>query len=106
MAKTEKSVDGIIEKLALITDATQSIFPEGKTAIMFELNSDDFKKVLSNFRQMDQGHKRFKIDLSGVEMYFMLEGEYETPVINEQPVKKNLFKRLFPFISSKFSVKN
>jgi len=44
--------------------------------------------------------------LSGVEMYFMLEGEYETPVINEQPVKKNLFKRLFPFISSKFSVKN
>ena len=28
MAETEKNVNGIMEKLALITDATQSMFPK------------------------------------------------------------------------------
>lgn len=106
MSETKENVVGIMEKLALVSDASQSIFPDGKTAILFELNNEDFKKVLGNFRQMDQGHKKFKIDLSGVEMVFILEGEYENPETNEPPVKQSLFRRLFPFISRKSSIKN
>ena len=73
MAEDKKSVDGIIEKLALITDATQTLFPNGKSVIIFELNYDDYKKVQSNFRQIDSGYKQFKIDLSDVEVIFILE---------------------------------
>ena len=73
MAKDQKSVDGIIEKLALITDATQTLFPNGKSAVIFELNYEDYKKVQSNFRQVDSGYEQFKIDLSDVEVIFILE---------------------------------
>ena len=104
MAETEKNVIGVMEKLALISDAATSIFPKGKSAILFELNEKDFKKVLGHFRQIDQGHKKFKIDMSGVEMVFILEGEYEEPKVNEEPVKKSFIKRLFPFIGRKSSI--
>ena len=36
MDENKKSIDGIIEKLALITDSTQALFPEGKSALIFE----------------------------------------------------------------------
>ena len=71
MAETEENVIGIMEKLALISDATLSMFPEGKSAMLLELNEEDFKKVLGHFRKIDQGHKKFKIDMSGVEMVFI-----------------------------------
>jgi hypothetical protein len=105
MAETEENVIGIMEKLALISDATLSMFPEGKSAMLFELNEEDFKKVLGHFRKIDQGHKKFKIDMSGVEMVFILEGhQYEDPKPSEKPVKKHFIKRLFPFIGGKSSI--
>jgi hypothetical protein len=42
-------------------------------AIVFELKRKDFKKVQTNFRQMDHSHKQFKIDISGVEFIFLLD---------------------------------
>ncbi len=104
MAETEKNVNGIMEKLALITDATQSMFPKGKSVIVFELNEGDFKEVLGNFRQLDQGHKKFKIDISGVEVVFILEDQYNDSKINVTPVKRSFIERLFPFIGRKSSI--
>ena len=37
MAENKESIDGIIEKLALITDASQSLFTDGKMVIVFVL---------------------------------------------------------------------
>ena len=45
MAENKESIDGIIEKLALITDASQTLFPDGKMVIVFELKLKDFKRV-------------------------------------------------------------
>ena len=73
MEENYKSIDGVIEKLALISDAVESLFPEGKSAVVFKLDDDDFKKVQNNFREIDRGHKMFKIDISGVEFIFLLE---------------------------------
>lgn len=73
MAENQKSIDGIIEKLALIAEASDDLFPNGKMAIVFELKRKDFKKVQTNFRQMDHSHKQFKIDISGVEFIFLLD---------------------------------
>jgi len=73
MEENYKSVDGIIEKLALISDAVDSLFPEGRSAVVFALNEEDFKKVQDNFREVDRGHKHFKIDISGTEFIFLQE---------------------------------
>ena len=73
MEENKESVVGILEQLAVITDATQVLFPQGKTIMVFELNREDFKRVQGNFRGIDQYHNKFSIDISGVELVFILE---------------------------------
>jgi hypothetical protein len=73
MGETKTSIDGIIEKLAIIAEASDDLFPDGRKAIVFELKLNDFKKVQNNFRQVDHSHKQFKIDISGVEFIFLLD---------------------------------
>lgn len=73
MAEVEKSIDGIIEKLALVADGLQTLFPEGVMAVAMELKYDDYKKVQSNFREVDREFKQFKIDMSGIEFMFLLK---------------------------------
>jgi hypothetical protein len=100
MDENQKSIDGIIEKLALITEATENIFPNGKTVMIFELGQDDFKRVQNNFRTIDRTHNQFKINISGTEFIFLekslideISTISETP---EQPVvrKDTFFGRL------------
>ena len=73
MEENYKSIDGVIDKLALVSDALESLFPDGKSAVVFQLNTEDFKKVQNNFRDVDRNHKKFKIDISGVEFIFLEE---------------------------------
>lgn len=73
MEENYKSIDGVIDKLALVSDALESLFPDGKSAVVFQLNTDDFKKVQNNFRDVDRNHKQFKIDISGIEFIFLEE---------------------------------
>jgi hypothetical protein len=73
MAENQKSIDGIIEKLALIADATDSLFPNGRKVVVFELKKPEYKKVQNNFRDIDRLHKQFKIDISGIEFIFLLD---------------------------------
>lgn len=73
MGQNQKSIDGLIEKLALIADATDNLFPNGRKAVVFELKYEDFKSVQSNFREIDREHKQFKIDISGIEFIFLLD---------------------------------
>jgi hypothetical protein len=73
MGETVQSIDGIIEKLALVADGLQTLFPDGTMAVAMELKYDDYKKVQKNFRDVDRGFKQFKIDMSGVEFMFLLK---------------------------------
>ena len=73
MEENTKSIDGIVEKLAMIVEATETLFPDGKMAVLFALNETDFKRVQENFREVDRGHKQFKIDISGTELIFLQE---------------------------------
>lgn len=73
MAENQKSIDGIIEKLAMIVDATDELFPNGKMLLAFELKETEFRKVQENFRDIDKSFKKFKIDLSGNEIMFLLD---------------------------------
>ena len=73
MAENQKSIDGIIEKLAMIVDAADELFPDGKMLLAFELKEVEFKKVQENFRDIDKGFKQFKIEMSGNDIMFLLD---------------------------------
>ena len=88
MEENKKSIDGVLENLALITDAMQTLFPDGKMICVFELNDEDFKKVQKNFRKIDHGHKKFSIDMSGVEHVFIHEDSVMFPIEEPKEPKK------------------
>lgn len=98
MEENTKSDTGILEKLAMITDATQQLFPEGKSLVLFELDEQDFKDVQKYFRKIDKNHKRFVIDISGVEVVFILENtideEKQEPKKEPETPKKSVFRKL------------
>jgi uncharacterized protein YlzI (FlbEa/FlbD family) len=72
MAKSKNVVFQELENLALIAESVQTIF-NGKTTIVFELKGEEYKKVISNFREIDRENKRFSIDISGTEFHFILD---------------------------------
>lgn len=72
MAEIEKNNPEYLERLALIAEGAQSIF-KGKATIVFELEKEEYKKVISTFREIDRHHKQFSIDISGTEFHFILD---------------------------------
>jgi hypothetical protein len=111
MAEDKVSVGGILEKLALITDGCQNLFPEGNVIMVFELEDEDFKSIQKNFRQIDHHHKKFTINISEVELVFIHKDYVSIRDMEEKeeiPEPKGLvsrMKRLFSK-SGKSSVKN
>lgn len=107
MEENSKGANGVLEKLAMITDATQQIFPNGKSLIIFELETNDFKKVQDHFRKIDTNHKKFVVDISGVEVVFILENSIqdEEKVEETKSFWKTIKTKLFGK-SGKSSIKN
>ena len=70
MAKTKEGINGLMQKLAEISDDLSNVFPNGKPVVVFSLNETDFnntKLQVDNFGNMNQ----FKIDISGIEFIFL-----------------------------------
>ena len=111
MAEDKVSVGGILEKLALITDGCQNLFPEGNVIMVFELEDEDFKKIQQNFRQIDHHHKKFTINISEVELVFIHKDYVSVRDLEEKevvPEPKGLVSRMRSLFSKrgKSSVKN
>jgi hypothetical protein len=88
MAEDQKSDISIIEQLALVTDAMQNMFNDGKIICVYELKNEDFKKVQRHFREIDHQYKRFSIDMSGLEHVFIHEdfkNDIQENIIENQP---------------------
>ena len=108
MAEDQESPPSVIENLALVTDAIQTMFPDGKIICVYELNDQDFKKVQENFRKIDNQYKRFSIDMSGLEHVFIHEDINLTllnPDINnvgKKPNNKSILFKIKTKISSWF----
>ncbi len=101
MGENQKS-NTLIENLATVTDAMQTIFPEGKIVCIYELNTTEFESVQKNFRKIDNQHTKFSIDISGLEHLFILEN---TSLVEEVKVKTIKQKLLSWFKSGRSSVK-
>ena len=111
MAEDKVSVGGILEKLALITDGCQNLFPKGNVIMVFELEDEDFVKIQQNFRQIDHYHKKFIINISDVELVFIHKDYVSVKNLeekSEEPEPKSLVKKIKKLFSKsrKSSVKN
>jgi hypothetical protein len=76
MAKAKDRDFGTVEKLALLADSMQKLF-KGKSMIVFELKELEYRSVMENFKDIDQSHKKFTIDISGTDFIFILDGDDE-----------------------------
>lgn len=72
MAENKENDLGILEGLALITDSLQTLF-RGKSTIIFELEKEEYSRVISHFREIDRHHKQFTIEISGMDFVFILD---------------------------------
>ena len=74
MAETEENNIGLITKIALLADAVEKIFPNGKGAVVFELNEDDFNTAQKELLVPNNNLNQFKVDMSGTEIIFLKDG--------------------------------
>lgn len=72
MAENKSNDLGDLEKIALIADSLQEMF-KGKSSVVFELNKEDYTKMINHFREIDRHHKQFTIDMSGTDFIFILD---------------------------------
>jgi len=102
MAENKKNTTDVIQELALVTDAIQTIFPSGKIICVYELNEEDFKKVQTNFRKIDHQYKKFSVDISGLEHVFIQEETIQVEEQTNEIPKKNKFKNFIMKLLSMF----
>ena len=74
MAENQESNIRLINKLALLADATESIFPNSKRDIVLELNDTDFDTTQTELLIPKSSNSQFKIDMSGTEFIFLKDG--------------------------------
>ena len=67
----ENSLDEL-GKMALLSDYLVDLFPEGDTIVVFELNKEDYSKMIGKFREIDRHHNQFTVEISGADFHFML----------------------------------
>ena len=72
MAENKESTE-FLGKLAMIADASQSLF-KGKVTIILELPLEEFETALSTFNTGKDGDaEQFKVDISGTDFIFILD---------------------------------
>jgi len=74
MAKNNKGVNELVERLAVLSDSVDKFYPNGKKMIVFELNQNDYQNAKIQFGMMSNDVKRFNVDMSGIEIIFIEDG--------------------------------
>ncbi len=73
MEKNSEVIYGMIERMALISDAIDNLFVNGRKVIVVELKKNDFEETKKQFKNISPDLTQFKIDISGVEFIFILD---------------------------------
>lgn len=72
MDKDKKSFDGILGKLALISEGLDQLYTGNKT-VVFEVSKDDFNSTINELAKVvGFDDKMFKIVISNIEFIFVL----------------------------------
>lgn len=100
MGTDKKSISGIIEEIAISTDKLQQVYPNGKIAIIVELDNNSYAENQYNLGVLDNKSNQFKIDISDVEIIFIKENSIQQEIENKEkelvkePEKKTFFKKI------------
>jgi hypothetical protein len=70
MAEDKEGTE-LLGKLAIIADASQSLF-NGKTSVIFELKEQEYYHVVANV-EGDYNSETFKVEISGTDFIFILD---------------------------------
>ena len=104
MAENKNGFEDILTNLALVTEGIQAVFPQSKSVLLYEISQKDFNQIRSNFKALKYDESQIKIDMSGTEIVFILEGSYGPNIeikgdgVIETEIKKpqkNWIRRLF-----------
>jgi len=71
MAETSKDTNRLMEKFALLADAIENMYPNGKGVVVFELKENDFDETQKELLIPSQVGPQFKVDISGTEFIFL-----------------------------------
>ena len=72
MDKDKKSFDGILGKLAVISEGLDQLYTGNKT-VVFEVSKDDFNSTINELTNViGNEDKMFKIVISNIEFIFVL----------------------------------
>lgn len=71
MEKNNEGINGLIEKLAILSEEVGKIFPNGKSVVVYSLVNEDFNFVKLQVGNYDKNTNQFKIDISGIEFIFL-----------------------------------
>lgn len=69
--ETNKENNRVLVQLAMIVDATQQVH-RGKSTIIFEVDKTEFEETKKNLQISAQEENKFKIDISGTEVIYLL----------------------------------
>jgi hypothetical protein len=70
MAENKEGINGLMQKMAYVSDSLGEIFPNGKSIVVFSLNVQDFNFVKAQINDFSNTNQ-FKIDISGIEFIFL-----------------------------------
>lgn len=71
MEKNNQGINGLIEKLAILSEEVRNVFPTGKSVVVYSLDDKDFNFVKAQVGNFDGKTNQFKIDISGMEFIFL-----------------------------------
>ena len=69
--ETNKENNRILVQLAMIVDATQQIH-RGKSTLIFEVDKTEFEEIKKELQINPEENEKFKIDISGTEVIYLL----------------------------------
>jgi hypothetical protein len=70
MGKNQEGINGLVQKLAFLSEELSQIYPNGKSVVVFSLDNDDFDFTKNQVNVFDNPNQ-FKIDISGIEFIFL-----------------------------------
>jgi len=74
MAENKESFMDELSKLAEITNIVEDSFlSKGDVSVVVELPEDDYKNLMSHFRELDRHKNKCTIEISGVNFNFVLK---------------------------------
>lgn len=73
MGKNKESFMDELSKLAEITNLIdESFLSKGKVSLVVELPEDEYKEMMSNFREIDRENSKCTISISDIDFNFVL----------------------------------